>query len=73
MKNLKDILYKVAIERVVGDTSVAINAIQFNSINVKSNDVFVAIKGSLVDGHKYIDAAIKNNAVAVICEVLPHI
>ncbi len=72
MKNLKDILYKVAIERVVGDTSVAINAIQFNSINVKSNDVFVAIKGSLVDGHKYIDAAIKNNAVAVICEVLPH-
>ena len=72
MKNLKDILYKVAIERVVGDTSVAINAIQFNSIRVESDDVFVAIKGSLVDGHKYIDAAIKNNAVAIICEVLPH-
>lgn len=72
MKNLKDILYKVAIERVVGNTSVAINAIQFNSTLVEENDVFVAINGSVVDGHKYIESAIKQKAIAIICEVLPN-
>ena len=72
MKNLKDILYKVAIERVVGNTSVAINAIQFSSTLVEENDVFVAINGSVVDGHKYIESAIKQKAIAIICEVLPN-
>ena len=72
MKNLKDILYKVAIEHVVGNTSVAINAIQFNSTLVEENDVFVAINGSVVDGHKYIESAIKQKAIAIICEVLPN-
>lgn len=71
MKNLKDILYKVAIETVVGNTSVAINALQFNSKLVVANDVFIAIKGSLVDGHKYIDSTISNGAKVIVCEDLP--
>ena len=49
MKNLKDILYKVAIESVVGSTSVSVNALQFNSKLVEENDVFFAIKGSVVE------------------------
>jgi UDP-N-acetylmuramoyl-L-alanyl-D-glutamate--2,6-diaminopimelate ligase len=68
---LKDILYKVTLNAVVGNTSVAINAIDFNSKKITKNDVFVAIKGSVSDGHKYIDSAIKQGAVAVICETLP--
>ena len=71
MKNLKDILYKVAIESVVGSTSVSVNALQFNSKLVEENDVFFAIKGSVVDGHQYISNAINQKAIAVICEVLP--
>jgi len=71
VKNLKDILYKVAIETVVGNTSVAINALQFNSKLVVANDVFIAIKGSLVDGHKYIDSTISNGAKVIVCEDLP--
>jgi len=69
---LKDILYKVTLNAVVGNTSVAINAIDFNSKNIAKDDVFVAIKGSISDGHKYIDSAIKQGAVAVICEALPN-
>ncbi|MGE5943782.1 MAG: UDP-N-acetylmuramoyl-L-alanyl-D-glutamate--2,6-diaminopimelate ligase, partial [Flavobacteriales bacterium] len=71
MIELKDILYKVTLNAVVGNTSVEIHAIDFNSKNISKNDVFVAIKGSVSDGHKYIDAAIKQGAVAVICETLP--
>jgi len=68
---LKNILYKVTLEAVVGDTSVLINAIHFDSRKIKSNDVFVAIEGQLVDGHNYIDIAIKNGAIVIIVEQLP--
>lgn len=68
---LKDILYKVGLRDVVGDTSIAINEVCFDSRSIEGSDVFVAIRGSLVDGHKYIDTAINSGAVAVICEALP--
>jgi UDP-N-acetylmuramoyl-L-alanyl-D-glutamate--2,6-diaminopimelate ligase len=71
MKVLKDILYKVAIEAVKGPTDIAINKIEFDSRKVELNDVFVAIKGSLSDGHTFIDKALELGATAVICETFP--
>lgn len=68
---LKDILYKVTLNAVVGNTSIAVNTIGFDSRNIKKNDVFVAVRGSVVDGHKYIDIAINKGAVAIICEKIP--
>lgn len=68
---LKDILYKVTLNAVSGNTGIDINAIDFDSRNIKRGDVFVAIRGSVVDGHKYIDVAINNGANAIICEALP--
>ena len=68
---LKDILYKVTINAVVGSTSVNVDAIDFDSRNIKNSDLFVAIKGNIVDGHKFIDVAIKNGAIGIICEALP--
>ncbi|WOD44370.1 UDP-N-acetylmuramoyl-L-alanyl-D-glutamate--2,6-diaminopimelate ligase [Hwangdonia lutea] len=70
---LKDILYKVTINAVVGSTSVSINNIHFDSRNIKKSDLFVAIKGNIVDGHKFIEVAIKNGAIAIVCETLPDI
>ena len=71
MKVLKDILYKVAIEAVKGPTDIAINKIEFDSRKIELNDVFVAIKGSLSDGHTFIDKALELGATAVICETFP--
>ncbi len=71
MSDLKDILYKVNLEKVVGLTSIAINSIQFDSRQITQNDVFVAIKGTIVDGHDYIDDALTKGATAVVCESLP--
>ena len=68
---LKDILYKVTIEKVVGNTSVAINDIDFDSRNISLNDVFVAIKGAVSDGHDFIKKAANQGALAIICEILP--
>ncbi|SNR72520.1 UDP-N-acetylmuramoylalanyl-D-glutamate--2,6-diaminopimelate ligase [Maribacter sedimenticola] len=71
MKLLKDILYGVHLTAVSGTTSCDIASICFDSRQVQKNDVFVAIKGTLTDGHKYIDAVVKAGARAVICEELP--
>lgn len=71
MTELKDILYKVTINAVVGRTDVRINVIDFDSRNTAQGDVFVAIKGSVTDGHHYIDLAIEKGAVAIVCETLP--
>nr|WP_299031058.1 UDP-N-acetylmuramoyl-L-alanyl-D-glutamate--2,6-diaminopimelate ligase [uncultured Tenacibaculum sp.] len=71
MKNLKDILYKVSVSEVYGNTDVVINAVQFDSRQVQDNDVFVAQRGVVVDGHQYIEKAIGLGAKAVICEDFP--
>ena len=71
MKILKDILYKVAIESVTGSTEIDIHKIDFDSRKIEANDVFVAIRGSLSDGHDYIDIAIQLGAIAIICDTLP--
>jgi UDP-N-acetylmuramoyl-L-alanyl-D-glutamate--2,6-diaminopimelate ligase len=68
---LKEILYKVAIEAVHGSTNVEVNAIHFDSRKIESNDVFVAIKGSLSDGHTFIDKAISLGALVIVCQDLP--
>jgi len=71
MKNLKDILYKVTINAVVGNTNMPIKNIDFDSRNITDQDLFIAIGGNIVDGHDYIGIAIKQGANAVVCEKLP--
>ncbi|WP_165732725.1 UDP-N-acetylmuramoyl-L-alanyl-D-glutamate--2,6-diaminopimelate ligase [Polaribacter sp. 20A6] len=71
MKNLKDILYQVAIDQVFGITDIEVNAVVFDSRKIEKNDVFVAQKGVSVDGHLYIEKAISLGAVAIICEDFP--
>lgn len=71
MKILKDILYKVAIEYVAGSTDIAVHKIEFDSRKIEENDVFVAIRGSLSNGHDFIEKAIQLGATAVICDTLP--
>ena len=71
MSTLKDILYKVAIEAVLGSTDILISKMDFDSRKIGSNDVFVAIRGTISDGHDFIGKAIEQGAVAVICDTFP--
>jgi UDP-N-acetylmuramoyl-L-alanyl-D-glutamate--2,6-diaminopimelate ligase len=68
---LKEIIYKVAIEAVKGSTDIAINKIEFDSRNSIANDVFVAIRGTVSDGHSFIEKAINLGAIAIICDTFP--
>lgn len=71
MMILKDILYKVPLLAVAGSTTVSVNNLVFDSRKVTTKDVFIAIKGTVSDGHDYIQTAIKQGCVAVICEHMP--
>jgi len=71
MKLLKDILYKVRIEQVVGSTNTAIEQITFDSRKVAPFTAFVATRGTQVDGHDFIDKAIEAGASAIVCEEMP--
>jgi UDP-N-acetylmuramoyl-L-alanyl-D-glutamate--2,6-diaminopimelate ligase len=68
---LKDILYKVAIEAVKGSTEITIGKIDFDSRKIVQNDVFVAIRGTISDGHEFISKAIELGATAIVCDTLP--
>ena len=71
MNALKDILYKVSIESVIGNVERSIAALHYDSRNTGKDDVFIAIKGSTIDGHEYINKAIVQGVTVVVCQDLP--
>lgn len=71
MKLLKDLLYGTGLEEVQGSTHLAIASLAFDSRKVTKGTLFVAIRGTQVDGHDFIATAIAQGAEAVVCETLP--
>lgn len=71
MKKLSDLLYKVSIEKLIGNVGSSIKNISFDSRKIESGYIFFAIKGYDLDGHKYIPQAITQGATVVVCEELP--
>ena len=71
MMLLKDILFGVSLTAVSGSTNVMVNTLCFDSRKVGLEDVFVAIKGTLTDGHKFIEKAINSGAICIVCETMP--
>ena len=71
MPVLQDILYKVSLRSVSGSTATDVSSIHIDSRNVEKGGCFIAIHGTALDGHKYIQAAIEKGVSAIICEEMP--
>jgi UDP-N-acetylmuramoyl-L-alanyl-D-glutamate--2,6-diaminopimelate ligase len=71
MKYLSEILGGLAFTELQGSADTEITAVVFDSRKVIPGCLFVAVKGTLVDGHDYIAQAVKDGATVVICEDLP--
>jgi UDP-N-acetylmuramoyl-L-alanyl-D-glutamate--2,6-diaminopimelate ligase len=71
--HLKDIVYKVVIEAVKGSTEIAVSKMDFDSRKIEADSVFVAIRGTVSDGHDYIQKAIELGATAIVCDTFPEI
>ncbi len=73
MKTISSILHGVTILKSFGVQNCLIENISINSRSVSSNSLFIAIKGSTSDGHSYINDAISNGAVVIVCESIPEV
>ncbi|MDP1762798.1 MAG: UDP-N-acetylmuramoyl-L-alanyl-D-glutamate--2,6-diaminopimelate ligase [Sediminibacterium sp.] len=71
MAKLQDILYKVHLKQVQGNTSIEVTGIEIDSRTIQNGFVFVAIRGEKSDGHQFMDKAIALGAVAIVCEEMP--
>lgn len=64
---LKDIIRPQSMEM----EDVVISGLILDSRQVTAGSLFVALRGTQVDGHQYIDKAIQLGAAAILCEALP--
>jgi len=68
---LQDLLYGVSIQSLVGKPNQEVTALAFDSRQVKADTLFFAVKGTVVDGHEYIEQTIASGATVIICESIP--
>ena len=68
---LNEVLSKVKSADIIGDASVDITGVNIDSRRIKPGHLFVAVRGTQVDGHSFIPKAIAQGAVAVLCEEVP--
>lgn len=70
---LEELLQKsqLKIKSTCGDVAVDVTGIEIDSRSIKQGGLFVAVRGTVTDGHKYISKAVEQGALAVVCEVLP--
>ena len=68
---LGEILKGIKTETIIGSVDVEITDVNIDSRRVEAGQLFLAIKGTQTDGHKYIGKAVEQGAVAILCEELP--
>src|SRR6188472_1902788 len=71
MKLLKDLLYKSGLTEVHGTTEVSVSEVCFDSRKARSGALFVAVRGTTSDGHKFIPDVIRNGCNIIVCEEMP--
>lgn len=71
MHTLRDILKPIDYRLVSGDTDRMVAGVQTDSRKVKPGDVFIAVKGTLTDGHDYLEKAVAQGAGTLVVTVVP--
>ena len=68
---LKDLLRGIRVTETIGREETEISGVAIDSRKIAKGGLFVAMKGTQVDGHKFIPKAIELGAAAILCENLP--
>ena len=68
---LKELLKDIPVIAIVGSEDVEITDVNIDSRRIKDGHLFIAMKGTQVDGHKFVPKAIELGAKAVMCEDMP--
>ncbi|HVY55009.1 MAG TPA: UDP-N-acetylmuramoyl-L-alanyl-D-glutamate--2,6-diaminopimelate ligase [Thermodesulfobacteriota bacterium] len=68
---LREIIRGIKTKKFDGDDRLEISGISIDSNKVKEGYLFAALRGEKTDGHRYIDSALRNGAVALLVEDAP--
>lgn len=68
---LSEVLKNIKPLQTAGDMDVDINGVNIDSRRIENGHLFIAMKGTVVDGHAFIDKAIGQGARAILCEDMP--
>ncbi len=71
MMKLRDILTDIKIKTLYGDEDKTISGVTADSRAVKPGSLFIAVRGTKIDGHAFIGKAVSDGAAAIICETPP--
>jgi len=71
MAKLHDILQGIEVIQRQGADDIPVHALQFDSRRIEKNDLFFAVTGTQIDGHRFIGQAIEQGAGAIICQRIP--
>ncbi len=68
ISTIKELIVNIPVKQIRGDVNQEVEMICFDSRKVVPGSVFVAVRGKMTDGHKFIDIAIDRGAICVIVE-----
>jgi UDP-N-acetylmuramoyl-L-alanyl-D-glutamate--2,6-diaminopimelate ligase len=71
LKKLTAILKNIEVQKWIGPKDITISDLSFDSRQIQPGQLFIAIKGTVADGHKFIATAIEKGATVIVCETLP--
>lgn len=68
---LQELVRNISTAAVTGSVDVEITGVDIDSRRVQAGHLFIAMKGTQVDGHRFIPKAVEQGAAAVLCEDMP--
>ena len=68
---LEELLKRIPVLEMIGNRNTDVSEIVFDSRKAVADSLYVAIKGTVSDGHSFIDSSIEKGAKVILCEVLP--
>lgn len=68
---LQELLKNIKPSVIEGNTDIEISGVNIDSRKIRKGHLFVAMRGTQVDGHKFIDKALESGAKAILCEEFP--
>ena len=69
--NLQELLNRIPVLEIIGNKNPNVSEIVFDSRKAVADSLYVAVKGTVSDGHSFINSAIEKGATVIVCEDLP--
>lgn len=68
---LNELLKRIPVLEILGNDSQEVSDLVFDSRKVTENSLYIAMRGTVVDGHSFIASSVEKGAAAIVCEEFP--